>query len=70
MESMGSFAHTKKVVSQLRDQASKLIDEMDGIDPSNTESGDTRMNRDGRYLREILEKIVEMTLKDKGKEGA
>lgn len=65
MENTGSFAHTKKVVSQLRDKASKLIDEMDGIHDG-TEATDSP--RDGRYVREILEKITEMTLKDKEKE--
>lgn len=62
MESTGSFAHTKKVVSQLRDKASKLIDEMDGIHDG-IEATDSP--RDGRYVREILEKITEVTLKDK-----
>lgn len=66
MESTGSFAHTKKVVAQLRDKALKLIDEMDGI-YDQAEAGDAP--RDGRYVREILEKIVELTLKDKEREG-
>ncbi|KAI7973589.1 hypothetical protein EIK77_004195 [Talaromyces pinophilus] len=65
MEHTGSFAHTKKVVSQLREKASKLIDEMDGI-YDGTEATDSP--RDGRYVREILEKITEGTLKDKERE--
>lgn len=65
MESTGSFAHTKKVVSQLREKASQLIDEMDGIHDG-TEATDSA--RDGQYVREILEKITEMTLKDKERE--
>jgi geranylgeranyl diphosphate synthase, type III len=64
MESTGSFAHTKKVVSQLRDKAFKLIDEMDGVyDQQQPADGE----RSGRFVREILERIVESTLKDKGK---
>ena len=65
MEHTGSFAHTKKVVSQLREKALKLIDEMDGI-YDGTEATDSP--RDGRYVREILEKITEGTLKDKERE--
>lgn len=65
MESTGSFTYTKKIVSQLRDQAAKLIDEMDGI-TDQTELNDGP--RDGRFAREILDKIVELTLKDKERE--
>lgn len=66
MESTGSFAHTKKVVSQLRDKASKMIDEIDGIQDA-AEATDSARN--GRYVREILEKITEMTLKGKEREA-
>lgn len=64
MEHTGSFAHTKKVVSQLREKASQLIDEMDGVHDG---SEATDSPREGRYVREILEKITESTLKDKEK---
>lgn len=71
MERTGSFAHTKKVVAQLRDKAFKLIDEMDGIiyDPATGQPQTTidDSNRHGKYVREILEKIVDSTLKDKEK---
>lgn len=70
MESTGSFAHTKKVVGKLRDNAFKLIDEMDGIYEGQDESQRQTIlvgERSGRFVREILEKIVESTLKDKEK---
>lgn len=52
MERTGSFEYTRKVVAQLREKALTLIDEIDG------EQGE------GDMVRAILEKIVELTLKD------
>jgi geranylgeranyl diphosphate synthase type 3 len=55
MESTGSFSHTRKVVAQLRDKAYTMIDEIDG---------DAEENKNGQLVRTIVEKIVELTLKD------
>lgn len=56
MERTGSFAYTRKVVAQLRDEANKMIDEIDGKAPEG--------EGDGVEVRRILEKIVSSTLKD------
>jgi geranylgeranyl diphosphate synthase type 3 len=55
MESTGSFSYTRKVVAQLRDKAYTMIDEIDG---------DAEENKNGQLVRTIVEKIVELTLKD------
>ena len=66
MESTGSFAYTRKVVAQLREKASVLID---GLDDKPTEAGKKSEGEgDGSLVRAILDKIVETTIKD-GKEG-
>lgn len=71
MERTGSFVHTKKVVSQLRDKAFRLIDEMDTIYEQEAQQQGQPVtvegNRKGILVREILERIVDSTLKDKGK---
>ncbi|KAL1969413.1 hypothetical protein VTN77DRAFT_8851 [Rasamsonia byssochlamydoides] len=54
MERTGSFAYTRKVVAQLREKALSLIDEIDEKQGENQ----------GGMVRAILEKIVELTLKD------
>lgn len=56
MERTGSFAYTRKVVAQLRDEANRMIDEIDGKAPEG--------EGDGVEVRRILEKIVSATLKD------
>ncbi|KAH8698481.1 geranylgeranyl diphosphate synthase [Talaromyces proteolyticus] len=61
MESTSSFAYTRKVVGQLRDKAYPMIDAMDGV------QDDPNGNREGQLVRDILEKIIELTLKDRGK---
>lgn len=57
MESTGSFVHTRKVVTQLRDKAYSLIDEIDGEQPDESQNG--------QLVRAIIDKIVELTLKDR-----
>jgi geranylgeranyl diphosphate synthase type 3 len=60
MESTGSFAYTRKVVSQLWEKALALIDEIDGKQDGKQPEGQS----EGDMVRTILGKIVEMTLKD------
>ncbi|KAL1983846.1 hypothetical protein VTN96DRAFT_9847 [Rasamsonia emersonii] len=52
MERTGSFEYTRKVVAELRERALDLIDEIDGG------------QGEGDLVRAILEKMVELTLKD------
>lgn len=59
MESTGSFSHTRKVVAQLRDKAYSMIDELDG------DSSNVPETHNGQLVRAIVEKIVELTLKDR-----
>lgn len=57
MESTGSFTYTRQVVTELRDRALTLIDEIDHAD--GTES---RGQGHGVMVRTILDKITESTL--------
>ncbi|KAI3211215.1 hypothetical protein CBS147311_851 [Penicillium roqueforti] len=57
MKNTGSFAHTSRVVGDLRDQALALIETIDAT-PKINGAGD------GQMVRAIVEKIVESTLSD------
>lgn len=57
MKNTGSFAHTSRVVADLRDQAFALIEMIDAT-PKINGAGD------GQMVRAIVEKIVESTLSD------
>ncbi|KAJ5135477.1 uncharacterized protein N7515_004755 [Penicillium bovifimosum] len=57
MQSTGSFAHTRQVVTDLRDKALWLIEMIDAT-PRINGAGD------GQMVRAIMEKIVESTLSD------
>ncbi|CAI7573773.1 unnamed protein product [Penicillium glandicola] len=57
MKNTGSFAHTSRVVADLRDQALALIEKIDAT-PKINGAGD------GQMVRAIVEKIVESTLSD------
>ncbi|KZN84063.1 Geranylgeranyl pyrophosphate synthase [Penicillium chrysogenum] len=57
MKNTGSFAHTSRVVRDLRDQAFALIETIDAT-PKINGAGD------GQMVRAIVEKIVESTLSD------
>ncbi|KAK2751557.1 geranylgeranyl pyrophosphate synthetase [Onygenales sp. PD_40] len=63
MESTGSFAYTRKVVTQLRDKALVLIE---GLENSVSPSATDQVNgeRAGEMVRVILNKMVETTLMD------
>lgn len=64
MERTGSFAYTRKVVRELREQAYALIDEIDGVRGGKSPEGENV----GQLVRQILEKIMELTLKDEPQE--
>jgi geranylgeranyl diphosphate synthase, type III len=57
IENTGSFSYTQKVIAQLRDVALQLINE---INSKHKGEGD------GEMVKAILEKIVELTLEDRG----
>ncbi|EFW16420.1 geranylgeranyl diphosphate synthase [Coccidioides posadasii str. Silveira] len=63
MESTGSFAYTRKVVSQLRDNALMVIDELETTLEQAQDGQSSKAEGSGEMVRSILNRIVEPTLK-------
>jgi geranylgeranyl diphosphate synthase type 3 len=60
MERTGSFAYTRNVVAELREKAHALIDDIGGVHDDKAREGEDG----GQLVQQILEKMMELTLKD------